>query len=160
MLRNIAVVLGVLALGLAVTVDDAVARGGRRGCGSSCGSSCGSGCGRSCGRSCGSSCGAACSTCGVGGCSVHTAAVAGPATIVVSLPADATLTIDGQATTSTSGTRLFNVVGLENGFEYVYTLQADVVRDGRTERISQRVVVRAGQETRVTMDLPTGVASR
>lgn len=79
---------------------------------------------------------------------------------MVTLPADARLTIDGQATTSTTGTRMFRTVGLESGHDYEYTLEAAIERDGQIERIAQRVVVRAGQETRVTLDVPTGVASR
>ncbi|MFO0966706.1 MAG: TIGR03000 domain-containing protein [Gemmataceae bacterium] len=169
MFRNISVVLCVLALGLVCVADEAAARGCRGGCGS-CGSSCGSSCHTRtrchshCGSRCGSYCGS-CSTCAGGVCDlgghpVHMAAFDSPATIVVSLPADATLTINGQATTSASGTRVFEAIGLANGFDYVYTFEANVVRDGRTERISQNVVVRAGQETRVTMELPTGVASR
>jgi len=82
------------------------------------------------------------------------------ATLIVSLPADARLSIDGHATASTSGSRLFHSRSLENGFDYYYVLEAEVVRDGKTERVSQRVIVRAGQETRVALELPTGVASR
>lgn len=88
------------------------------------------------------------------------AAIPSQATIIVSLPADARLSIDGTTTVSTSGTRVFYTSGLESGHEYYHTLEADVIRDGKTERISQRVVIRAGQETRVTLDLATGVASR
>ena len=94
------------------------------------------------------------------GAPVHTAAVSTQATLIVSLPADARLSIDGNATTSTSGSRLFHSRGLENGFDYYHVLEAEVVRDGKTERVSQRVIVRAGQETRVALELPTGIASR
>lgn len=80
--------------------------------------------------------------------------------IVVSLPADAKLIIDGQTTTQTTGTRTFRTPGLEEGYQYSYDLVAEVVREGRTERITQRVTFRAGQEARVTLDVPTGVASR
>src|SRR5437667_464985 len=51
-----------------------------------------------------------------------------PATILVSLPAEAKLTVDGTTTTSTSATRLFVSPALEQGKEYFYTLQADLTR--------------------------------
>lgn len=163
MLRKFSLALCVLTVGLlAFATDEASARGGRRSrCGSSCGSSCGTSCCTPC-APCGTSSCAPCASgvCSVGGAPVHTAAVSTQATLIVSLPADARLIIDGNATTSTSGSRLFHSRGLENGFDYYHVLEAEVVRDGRTERVSQRVIVRAGQETRVSLDLPTGIASR
>src|SRR5437660_8606136 len=53
-----------------------------------------------------------------------------PATIVVSLPAEAKLTIDGNATRSTSARRVFTSPALEMGQEYVYSLRAEIIRDG------------------------------
>jgi len=86
----------------------------------------------------------------------------GPAasTILVNLPADARLSVDGAKTTSTSSTRTLVTPDLEPGYDYVYTLQANVVRDGQTVTQSQRVTVRAGEQTRVSFDFATtGVAS-
>jgi uncharacterized protein (TIGR03000 family) len=80
------------------------------------------------------------------------------ATIIVNLPADAKLTIDGQATTSTSGTRRFSSPALEPGKEYFYTLKAEVVADGKPEVITERVTVRANRETRVNLALPVATA--
>src|SRR5262249_871346 len=54
-----------------------------------------------------------------------------PATILVSLPADAKLFVDDAATTSTSTSRTFVTPALENGKTYGYTLKAEVVRDGK-----------------------------
>ncbi len=90
------------------------------------------------------------------------ASKAAPATIYVSLPADAKLTVDDIATTSTSATRVLATPELENGREYYYTLKAQVTREGKTLTASQRVAVRAGEATRVTLDIPaaTGVASK
>jgi uncharacterized protein (TIGR03000 family) len=87
---------------------------------------------------------------------------AAPATIVVSLPATARLTIDGNPTTSSSGLRVFASPSLQPGREYYYTLRAEVVRNGQTVAQTQRVAVRAGEETRVTLALPAAqaVASR
>src|SRR5262249_46280138 len=89
-------------------------------------------------------------------------AVAAPATIVVSLPANARLTIDGAPTTSTSPTPLFATPVLQTGRDFYYTLRAEVVRNGQTVAQTQRVAVRAGQETRVALPLAATqtVASR
>jgi uncharacterized protein (TIGR03000 family) len=83
-----------------------------------------------------------------------------PAVIVVHLPDDASLTVDGEATTSTSGLRVLVSPELNPEKDYHYTLQAEVVRDGRPVRVEERVAVRAGEETHVTLSLPTGVALR
>jgi uncharacterized protein (TIGR03000 family) len=84
-----------------------------------------------------------------------------PATIVVSLPAEAKLLIDDHATTSTSTLRRFASPPLEPGKEFHYTLKAEMVRDGSTVVATKQVSVRAGQETRVTLDFPSAsVASR
>jgi len=77
-----------------------------------------------------------------------------PASIIVSLPADARLTVDDVVTKSTSATRLFATPALETGKEFHYTLKAEVVRDGKTYTAIRRVAVRAGEETRVTLDIP------
>jgi uncharacterized protein (TIGR03000 family) len=83
------------------------------------------------------------------------------ATIVVSLPADATLTVDDNPTTSTSATRVFASPPLQPGKQYTYTLKAEIVRDGQKVVAEKKVPVRAGQESRVTLDFPArSVASR
>jgi len=82
------------------------------------------------------------------------AASASPATIVVELPADATLTIDGDPTTSTSERRVFSTPALPEGRAFHYTLEATVIREGKAQSVTRRVAVRAGQETRVGLDIP------
>jgi uncharacterized protein (TIGR03000 family) len=83
------------------------------------------------------------------------------ATLVVDLPADATLTVDGNATTSTSASRLFVTPALETGKTFHYTLTAQVVRDGNVQTVTRQVAVRAGETTRDQLDLPVAaVASR
>jgi uncharacterized protein (TIGR03000 family) len=72
-----------------------------------------------------------------------------PASIVVNLPAEARLTIDGNATTSSSTRRTFVSPNLEPGADYYYTLTAEVVVNGRTLSQTQRVQVRAGETTNV-----------
>jgi uncharacterized protein (TIGR03000 family) len=83
------------------------------------------------------------------------------ATIVVSLPADARLTVDGNATRSTSDRRTFVTPALESGMTYVYTLRAEVVVDGQTSVQTQDVTVKSGETSNVTFTfVPQGVASR
>jgi uncharacterized protein (TIGR03000 family) len=83
-----------------------------------------------------------------------------PATIVVDLPAEARLSIDGDPTTSTGGQRVFVSPELNPGRDYHYTLKAEIVRDGKPVAVAQEVAVRAGEETQVTLTLPSGVAQR
>ncbi len=120
------------------------------------------GCGASAGcSSCGQSYAApaGCSSCASGACA-YAQPAAGTAVIVVSLPADAKLTFDGEATTSTSTQRVFVSPSLPAGQEYHYTLQAEVVVNGKPVTVSKTVAVRAGEESHVTMTPVTGVAAR
>jgi uncharacterized protein (TIGR03000 family) len=84
------------------------------------------------------------------------------AVIVVSLPAEAKLTVDGVATKSTSATRVFASPELKPGVEYYYSLKAEIVRDGKAVPAEKRVTVRAGAESRVSFEFPvtTAVASK
>jgi uncharacterized protein (TIGR03000 family) len=79
-----------------------------------------------------------------------------PATIVVSLPADATLTVDGAKTSSTSAQRTLVTPALDTDSTYVYTLQAQV--NGQTQ--TQQIQVRGGQVTQAQFSFPESVASR
>ena len=78
----------------------------------------------------------------------------------MSLPADAKLSIDDHATTSTSAQRSFVSPALQRGQEYHYTLTAEVTVDNKPIVFSERISVKAGESTRVTLTPPTGVASR
>lgn len=83
------------------------------------------------------------------------------ATIVVNLPADATLTVDDQPTTSTSDRRVFVSPPLAQGMDYGYVLTAKMTHEGKLSTVSQRVVVHAGEKREVTLQLPVnGVASK
>jgi len=87
--------------------------------------------------------------------------VSAPATIVVSLPADARLFVDGSATRSTSARRTLVTPAIERTADYVYNLRAEVVRDGQTQVQTQQVTVRGGQTTEVPFNFSAqGVASR
>jgi uncharacterized protein (TIGR03000 family) len=72
-----------------------------------------------------------------------------PATIVVSLPADARLIVDGASTNSTSDRRTLVTPVLEGDSTYVYTMQAEVTREGRVMTQTQQVTVRGGQTSNV-----------
>lgn len=82
------------------------------------------------------------------------------ATLVVNLPANAKLTVDGKLTTLTSASRRFATPPLQPGKTYVYTLQAEVEIDGRVSTVTKDVTVEAGKETRTSLTLPVGIASK
>jgi uncharacterized protein (TIGR03000 family) len=88
----------------------------------------------------------------------ETSKAAAPATLVVTLPADATLLIDGKATRSTSALRVFASPKLMPGKAYYYTLTAKVVRNGRTITTTKRVRVHPGVQTRVSMEPAASMA--
>ena len=74
----------------------------------------------------------------------------------MTLPADAKLTIDGDATTSTSAVRTFETPELVEGKTYAYTLEATFQQNGKPVVVSKKVKIEAGKT--VTVDLnPTPV---
>jgi uncharacterized protein (TIGR03000 family) len=73
------------------------------------------------------------------------------ATVMVRLPADARLTIDGGPTAARGDTRLFASPPLAPGQTYYYTLAAEVRRGGQLLTVTRRVAVRAGQESAVEL---------
>lgn len=77
------------------------------------------------------------------------------ATVVVSLPADAKLTINGWTSKNTTATRRFRTPPLEQGKDYYYTVRAEVVQNGQSVVQTREIAVRAGQETRVPLDFST-----
>jgi uncharacterized protein (TIGR03000 family) len=79
-----------------------------------------------------------------------------PATLVVNLPANATLAVDGKVTTSTSARRVFVTPDLETSSQYVYNLTATV--DGQVQ--TQAVTVQGGRTTEVNFNFAAAVASR
>ena len=78
-----------------------------------------------------------------------------PATIVVNLPANARLIVDGTATKSTSERRTLVTPELEAGATYVYTLRAEIVVDGETVAQVQEVNVRGGETSTVRFNFST-----
>jgi uncharacterized protein (TIGR03000 family) len=74
------------------------------------------------------------------------------ATLVIHVPEAASLSIDGQPTQQSSGTRIFTSPPLEQGKTYVYKVTAEMNRDGHTVRDTKSVEVRPGQRAEVTMN--------
>ena len=77
-----------------------------------------------------------------------------PAFIRVTLPADAKLTIDGNATKATSADRTFVTPPLEAGKTFHYELRAEIGSGENKTTIERRVAVRAGQQTNVALTPP------
>ena len=78
----------------------------------------------------------------------------------MTLPADAKLTIDGCPTVSTSKLRIFESPRLTPGKTFCYVLKATVVRGGKTGTVTKKVAVRAGEVTRVRIEIPEAVAAK
>ncbi len=78
-----------------------------------------------------------------------------PATILVTLPAKAKLTIDGSPTTSSSGTRTFVSPPFARGSTYIYTLRAQL--NGQTQ--SQDIRVRPGEVSQAQFTFPTSTVA-
>ncbi len=77
---------------------------------------------------------------------------ANEATIIVHMPANANLTIDGEKTQQRGATRVFTSPALQPGKTYTYTLRAEMSRDGRTVHETKNVEVRAGQPSEVQLN--------
>lgn len=92
--------------------------------------------------------------CAIGGGASYAQANGNEATLVVTLPADATLSIDDATTSSISANRVFVTPALEAGKEYEYTLKAQIVRDGKKQIVTEKVTVRAGKTSQVELKLP------
>jgi uncharacterized protein (TIGR03000 family) len=172
------------AVAAAALLADSQWASARRGCGGGRHGGCGGcgGCGMmmSCGHGCGhGGCGyvvSGCATCGghvlggtscpggvcpISGGAAHAQAAGTEATLIVNLPADATLTIDGEETTSTSAQRVFVTPALEEGKVYEYTLKAKVERNGKVQVATAKVTIRPGQTSQVELKLPAeGVAAQ
>jgi uncharacterized protein (TIGR03000 family) len=83
-----------------------------------------------------------------------------PATVIVTLPVDAALTIDDTPTRARAARRTFVSPPLDPGQTYHYTLKAEAMRGGKAVTATQRIDVRAGRATRVELVLPESVARR
>lgn len=77
-----------------------------------------------------------------------------PARIVVQLPADARLTVDGHQTRSTSAERVFISPPISSEEQHFYEFQATVERNGMPIQITRLIQVRAGHTTYFSIDEP------
>jgi len=86
--------------------------------------------------------------------------VKAPAKLVVTLPADAQLTINDEQTVSTSSRRLFVSPTLEPSKTYHYTLRATFTSNGAPVVVTRKVAVRAGKTVNVSLEQAQAVAAR
>ena len=78
-----------------------------------------------------------------------------PVQLAVRLPANASLTIDGQQTTMTGGNRVFVSPALEKGYQYTYEVQAKWMDNGREVVRTRKVSFLPGQQVSVDFLTPT-----
>jgi uncharacterized protein (TIGR03000 family) len=71
------------------------------------------------------------------------------AKVLVQVPEDAKLYVDGVPCPLDSATRTFETPKIEPGRKYYYTVKAEVVRNGEKLSESRRVFVEAGRQTTV-----------
>jgi uncharacterized protein (TIGR03000 family) len=103
--------------------------------------------------------------CGAGGCNYgaashghagytgYLASAPVEGTVAITLPADAKLLFNGHAAVGSGETRTFRTPPLKPGESYTYQLTAVVVRDGREQTATEKVVVKAGEKTSVTLTI-------
>lgn len=75
-----------------------------------------------------------------------------PATLVITLPADAVLEIDGVKTKSTGELRAFASPPLPAGEKFVYTLKATWKQDGKDRTVERQVKVTAGAQVEIDLN--------
>jgi len=145
-MRNM-VLLAAVSVTLWTAGNALACRGGHRHCGGHCHSSCYSGCSSgSCG-SCGtSSKSSSCPTCKV------SKKASKKAQVIVRLPKNAQLTINGHKTISKSSKRRFESPLLNRRKKYHYVFTAQVMVNGKLYTISRKVTVRAGKTTRLNLN--------
>jgi uncharacterized protein (TIGR03000 family) len=81
--------------------------------------------------------------------------------LLVSVPEDAKVFVNGRATTSTGSERQYVSRGLENGQRYSYEVRAEVIRDGKPVTETQTAQLTAGSQASLTFKLsaPASTAS-
>jgi uncharacterized protein (TIGR03000 family) len=84
---------------------------------------------------------------------------AAPGKVSIVLPPDAKLTFNGVQATGTGDTRTYVTPDLAAGRDYEYVLTAEVIRGGQIFSATERVIVRAGNVTQVSL-VPAASASR
>lgn len=76
-------------------------------------------------------------------------ATAGSARLIVRVPEDAAVYLEGQKMQSTGPLRHYVSPPLRPGVQYTYTVRVDAARDGQTASKTVRVPVQAGQQIEV-----------
>lgn len=72
------------------------------------------------------------------------------AMLIISVPAEAKVFLNGQATRSTGRVRSFNTPNLETGKNYSYEVRAELTRDGQTVTETRQVTFQAGGHVSVS----------
>jgi uncharacterized protein (TIGR03000 family) len=70
-----------------------------------------------------------------------------PATVIIKLPADARLTVNGQETKVSNGEQRFRTPALEPGRTYSYEMTVTGKKADKEMTVTRKVTVRAGQES-------------
>jgi uncharacterized protein (TIGR03000 family) len=73
--------------------------------------------------------------------------------IVVEVPADAKVFVNGHPTTSTGEHRQYVSHGLEQGMRYEYQVRAEIVRDGKVVSDTKTVELTAGSQADLAFDI-------
>lgn len=73
--------------------------------------------------------------------------VPAPATVIVKAPLDVRVTVNGAVAERTKAEQVFTTPALDTGRTYSYEFQAEAARGGKTVTRTQRVVVKAGQQS-------------
>ncbi len=85
------------------------------------------------------------------------------ARVIIEVPADAKVYVDGQLTRPGSNRRVFQTPELAPGRTYYYDVRAEVMRDGRVVSSNQRLIVRPGETATANfagMEVPRDAAAR
>jgi uncharacterized protein (TIGR03000 family) len=69
--------------------------------------------------------------------------------VIVTVPEDAVLYVDGQKSKMTSRERIFMTPQLQVGARYFYDVRVEAVRDGEVKSLNKRVLLSAGTVARV-----------
>jgi uncharacterized protein (TIGR03000 family) len=72
-----------------------------------------------------------------------------PASVVIKAPAEVKLTVNGQPTALANLEQRFGTPPLEVGRSYSYDIVATTMRDGKVLSQTRKIIVRAGEESRV-----------
>ena len=78
--------------------------------------------------------------------------------LVVNVPADAKVFVNGRPTTSTGEHRQYVSHGLEAGMRYEYQVRAEIVRDGKTISDTKTVQLTAGSQSSIAFDMSSSPA--